>query len=72
MDSIKKAVSGNHTSKPVDHNQKDYGDKGLDSIERKAGQDPNKLRQINEKVTDSVRGAFEKSTGKKVPEKVSN
>ncbi|KAF2225233.1 hypothetical protein BDZ85DRAFT_259866 [Elsinoe ampelina] len=73
MDAIKKAVSGQPSgSKPVDPNQKDYGDKGLDSLERRAGQNPDKLRSVNEKVTDSARGAFEKATGKKVPDKVSN
>ncbi|KAG8629347.1 hypothetical protein KVT40_003212 [Elsinoe batatas] len=73
MDAIKKAVSGHSSgSKPVDPNQKDYGDKGLDSLERRAGQNPDKLRSVNEKVTDSARGAFEKATGKKVPDKVSN
>jgi len=41
-------------------------------MEKKFGQDPNKLRSVNEKVSDSARGMFEKSSGKKVPEKFSN
>lgn len=36
---------------------------GLDSLERKEGQDPSKLRSVNEKVTDTARGMFEKATG---------
>ncbi|KAI4730645.1 hypothetical protein E4T49_01437 [Aureobasidium sp. EXF-10728] len=60
--------------------QEDYVDKvralmfpnGLDSLEKKQGQDPNKLRSVNEKVTDTARGMFEKATGKNVPDKVSN
>lgn len=36
---------------------------GLDSLEKKQGQDPNKLRSVNEKVTDTARGMFEKATG---------
>ncbi|CAD0100521.1 unnamed protein product [Aureobasidium mustum] len=45
---------------------------GIDSLEKKQGQDPNKLRSVNEKVTDTARGMFEKATGKNVPDKVSN
>ncbi|THV96911.1 hypothetical protein D6D19_01997 [Aureobasidium pullulans] len=52
--------------------KEDYVDKGLDSLEKKQGQDPNKLRSVNEKVTDKARGMFEKATGKNVPDKVSN
>ncbi|KAI9712877.1 MAG: hypothetical protein M1812_006746 [Candelaria pacifica] len=55
---------------------RDYLDKGLDSIEKKYGgakfQDPNKNRAMNEKITDKIRSVFEKMTGKKVPAKVSN
>jgi hypothetical protein len=36
---------------------------GIDSLEKKQGQDPNKLRSVNEKVTDTARGMFEKATG---------
>lgn len=32
--------------------------------------DPQKSRGMNEKITDSARGMFEKATGKNVPEKV--
>ncbi|KAI4817292.1 hypothetical protein E4T44_09821 [Aureobasidium sp. EXF-8845] len=52
--------------------KEDYLDKGIDSLEKKQGQDPNKLRSVNEKVTDTARGMFEKATGKNVPDKVSN
>ncbi|TKA22339.1 hypothetical protein B0A50_08158 [Salinomyces thailandicus] len=58
--------------------KQDYGDKGLEAVEKKVGQstghqvDPNKMRGTNEKVTDKARGMFESSTGKNVPDKVSN
>lgn len=41
-------------------------------LEKKSGQDPNKFRSTNEKVTDAARGMFEKVTGKHVSDKVSN
>lgn len=44
----------------------------MDFAEKKAGQDPSKLRQVNEKVTDTARGMFEKATGKNVSSKISN
>ncbi|KAG9596092.1 hypothetical protein KCU97_g4932, partial [Aureobasidium melanogenum] len=47
---------------PAAGGQEDYVDKGLDSLERKEGQDPSKLRSVNEKVTDTARGMFEKAT----------
>ncbi|KAF2707382.1 hypothetical protein K504DRAFT_458819 [Pleomassaria siparia CBS 279.74] len=56
--------------------QKDYLDKALDAAEKKfggsMGANPDKNRKINEKITDSIRGFFEKVTGKKVPAKFSN
>ncbi|KAF2846032.1 hypothetical protein T440DRAFT_472187 [Plenodomus tracheiphilus IPT5] len=56
--------------------KEDYLDKGLDAAEKKyggsAGQDSQKNRGVNEKITDGARGAFEKATGKDVPDKVSN
>ena len=42
-------------------------------MEKKFGQgkvDPQKQRATNEKVTDGIRGQFEKMTGKHVPDKV--
>jgi len=48
----------------------DYGDKGLDFIEKKSGHSMG--RSTNEKITDGARGMFEKATGKNVPEKYSN
>ncbi|KAF1988167.1 hypothetical protein K402DRAFT_373900 [Aulographum hederae CBS 113979] len=56
----------------------DYVDKALDAVEKKAGQmsghnvDSNKMRGTNEKITDKLRAWFEKTTGKKLPSKVSN
>ncbi|KAF2011719.1 hypothetical protein BU24DRAFT_466398 [Aaosphaeria arxii CBS 175.79] len=61
---------------PANANNKDYLDKGLESAEKKFGgawgQNTEKNRGINEKITDGARGLFEKATGKKVPNKVSN
>lgn len=48
------------------HHQLTLTPSGLDAAENKFGQgkvDPNKQRGMNEKVTDGVRGAFEKATG---------
>ncbi|KAJ5733613.1 hypothetical protein N7493_002399 [Penicillium malachiteum] len=58
----------------------DYLDKeiqGLDTLESKFGGgkvDPHssKMRETNEKITDTAREKFESLTGKKVPEKFSN
>lgn len=36
---------------------------GLDSVEKKFGADPSKLRDTNEKVTDAGRQQFESRTG---------
>jgi len=48
----------------------DYGDKGLDFIEKKSGHTLG--RDTNEKITDGARGLFEKATGKQVDPKYSN
>ncbi|KAE9406916.1 hypothetical protein BT96DRAFT_987174 [Gymnopus androsaceus JB14] len=48
----------------------DYGDKGLDMLEKKEGM--NLSRSTNEKITDTAREGFEKVTGKEVPSKWSN
>ena len=49
---------------------------GLDAAEKKYGgkwgQDPQKDRAVNEKITDTARGVVEHATGKHVPEKMSN
>ncbi|EDU49359.1 hypothetical protein Ptr902_10137 [Pyrenophora tritici-repentis] len=56
--------------------REDYLDKGLDAAEKKwggsAGQNTEKNRGVNEKITDSASSMFEKATGKDVPDKVSN
>lgn len=36
---------------------------GLDSVEKKYGADPSKLRDTNEKITDAGRQQFESRTG---------
>lgn len=48
----------------------DYGDKGLDFIEKKTGYTQD--RNTNEKITDGARDLFEKATGKTVDPKWSN
>lgn len=48
----------------------DYGDKGLDFIEKKTGHTLG--RDTNEKITDGARGLYEKATGNKVDPKYSN
>jgi len=50
--------------------KEDYVDKALDAGEKKFGMKSD--RNMNEKITDGARGLFEKATGKKVPDKVSN
>lgn len=67
--------SHSHSHNTTD--QRDYVDKGLDSLEKKFGGgkiDPNssKMRSTNEKITDGAREKFESMTGKKVPHKISN
>ncbi|PYI35019.1 hypothetical protein BP00DRAFT_454244 [Aspergillus indologenus CBS 114.80] len=54
------------------NNQEDYVDKGVDNIESRFGADPQKLRSTNEKATDFARNKFESSTGRNVPDKISN
>ncbi|KAB8292890.1 hypothetical protein EYC80_007256 [Monilinia laxa] len=50
--------------------KEDYGDKGLDFIEKKAGH--NLTREQNEKITDGARGLYEKQTGNTINPKFSN
>ncbi|KAI4754341.1 hypothetical protein E4T52_13481 [Aureobasidium sp. EXF-3400] len=65
-------MSAPQQGNPAAGGQEDYLDKGMDALEKKQGQDPSKLRSVNEKVSDTGRGMFEKATGKNVPDKVSN
>jgi len=48
----------------------DYGDKGLDFVEKKTGHTLG--RNTNEKITDGARNMYEKATGKTVNPKISN
>ncbi|KAK7529855.1 uncharacterized protein J3D65DRAFT_672247 [Phyllosticta citribraziliensis] len=77
MDALKNKLSGSGSGSGTTQNtagnsaqKEDYVDKGLDSMEKKYGLPQN--RDTNEKITDAARGAFEKVTGKNVPDKVSN
>ncbi|OOO04890.1 hypothetical protein OAory_01112270 [Aspergillus oryzae] len=80
MDKLVSKLSGGSHSKDKEggsSNDKDYVDKGLDSIEKKFGggrinPDDPKVRQTNEKFTDGARSKFESMTGKHIPEKFSN
>ncbi|KAG9191786.1 hypothetical protein G6011_10520 [Alternaria panax] len=84
MDSItgnasQRSTSNDTSTTGVQQNQaqrEDYLDKGLDAAEKKfggaAGQDTERNRGVNEKITDGARNMFEKATGKDVPDKISN
>ncbi|KAF9059051.1 hypothetical protein BDP27DRAFT_1239610 [Rhodocollybia butyracea] len=49
------------TSNTGANQNEDYGDKGLDFLEKKSGHTLN--RNTNEKITDGARNQFEKMTG---------
>ncbi|KAH8424432.1 uncharacterized protein LDX57_002183 [Aspergillus melleus] len=69
------STGGGESGGSGSNNQKDYLDNAVDSAERKFGGgkiDPDKMRDTNEKITDTARERFEGATGKKVPEKFSN
>ncbi|KAJ5512268.1 hypothetical protein N7463_001820 [Penicillium fimorum] len=76
MDFIKKAVSsagGNHEDKPDQNNTQqsdDYVDKAFAAGVKKSGY--NLDRNMQEKITDGAREAYEKATGKQVSDKISN
>ncbi|KAF2267641.1 hypothetical protein CC78DRAFT_577023 [Lojkania enalia] len=79
MDQLNKITGSSNqaTNNPssASNQNEDYLDKGLDAVEKKFGgswgQDTEKNRAMNEKITDGARNMFEKATGKEVPEKVS-
>lgn len=76
MDALKKAASkvsggsGSSNQQAGGAGKEDYVDKAFDAGVKKSGY--NIDRQQQEKITDAGRGAFEKSTGKTVPDKFSN
>ncbi|KAI1499080.1 hypothetical protein F5X99DRAFT_411403 [Biscogniauxia marginata] len=79
MDALKNLVGGNKSGAGTGNtNQQqtaggqkpDIGDKVADFVSKKAG--VNTTPSNREKVTDSIRGAYEKSTGSKVNPKFSN
>ncbi|KAF2433723.1 hypothetical protein EJ08DRAFT_694208 [Tothia fuscella] len=59
----------NNPNAPVGQKD-DYGDKALSMGQKKLGMKENKA--LNEKITDTLRGFYEKFTGKKVSSKISN
>ncbi|KAJ4332883.1 hypothetical protein N0V87_008013 [Didymella glomerata] len=69
-------MNANDNNNAAAGQKEDYVDKGLDAAEKKyggsMGQDPQKNRATNEKITDGARNMFEKATGKNVPDKFSN
>ncbi|CRJ81845.1 hypothetical protein BN1723_014217 [Verticillium longisporum] len=59
------------TQQPQQQQQTDdYGDKAFAALAAKTGYSLG--RDTQEKITDAGRGAFEKASGQKVPEKFSN
>ncbi|KAK5989451.1 hypothetical protein PT974_10970 [Cladobotryum mycophilum] len=83
MDFIKKAAGGGstqnqgvqgtqaqNTTTGTGQNQDDYVDKAFGMAAKKSGH--NVDRNTQEKITDAGRAAYEKATGKNVPDKVSN
>lgn len=78
MDKITSKLGGGSSgqSKNASGQNEDYLDKGLDSVEKKYGgswgQNTEKNRATNEKITDTIRDKFESTTGKNVPDKFSN
>ncbi|KNG89703.1 hypothetical protein ANOM_002324 [Aspergillus nomiae NRRL 13137] len=77
MDKLASKLGGGHKHGAGGAQNEDYVDRGLDSLETKYGHgkiDPHnpKVRQTNERITDSARNKFETATGKHVPSKISN
>ncbi|KAB8264905.1 hypothetical protein BDV32DRAFT_144939 [Aspergillus pseudonomiae] len=77
MDKLASKLGGGHKHGAGGVQNEDYVDRGLDSLENKYGHgkiDPHnpKVRQTNERITDSARNKFESATGKHVPSKISN
>ncbi|GIJ88069.1 hypothetical protein Asppvi_006985 [Aspergillus pseudoviridinutans] len=69
------SASANQTQGQPQGQREDYVDRGLDYAEQRVGGgkvDSAKMRSTNEKITDTAREKFEKATGRKVPEKISN
>ncbi|PSN62792.1 hypothetical protein BS50DRAFT_129461 [Corynespora cassiicola Philippines] len=70
------SFSNNSSGSSANNQNKDYVDKGLEAVEKKYGgewgQNTEKNRAMNEKITDGARNMFEKATGKNVPDKISN
>ncbi|KAK7739739.1 hypothetical protein SLS53_005709 [Cytospora paraplurivora] len=63
-------TSGANTTNSGAATQEDYVDKAFDFGAKKSGHSVN--RSTAEKITDGGRNLFEKATGKKVSDKVSN
>ncbi|KAM0327055.1 hypothetical protein ACHAQA_006178 [Verticillium albo-atrum] len=75
MDFIKKATGSGSADKEQSAGQasggnQDYADKAFDFASKKSGQ--NLDRNTQEKITDGGRSAYEKATGSKVSDKISN
>ncbi|KAL0259909.1 hypothetical protein SLS55_005652 [Diplodia seriata] len=69
-------LGSSSNNKASGNQNEDYLDKGLDAAEKKwggsMGEDTQKHRAVNEKITDGIRDKFESATGKDVPDKFSN
>ncbi|RDW84831.1 hypothetical protein BP6252_02421 [Coleophoma cylindrospora] len=64
------ATTNNNAAGGAANTNEDYGDKGLDFLEKKTGHTMG--RDTNEKITDGARNLYEKATGSKVDPKYSN
>ncbi|KAF1984540.1 hypothetical protein K402DRAFT_395559 [Aulographum hederae CBS 113979] len=62
--------TGGSSSTGNNAGKEDYVDKGLDALEKKTGY--SQSRETNEKMTDGARDLYEKQTGSKVSDKISN
>ncbi|KAG7114643.1 hypothetical protein HYQ46_011914 [Verticillium longisporum] len=75
MDFIKKVTKSGSADKGATGDQaaagnQDYADKAFDFASKKSGH--NIDRNTQEKITDGGRSAYEKATGSKVSDKISN
>ncbi|KAI1640823.1 hypothetical protein F4809DRAFT_353837 [Biscogniauxia mediterranea] len=76
MDALKNMVgkksesTGTQQQQGSTQQKSDFGDKAAEFMSKKAG--VNTTADQREKATDSLRGAYEKSSGKQVNPKISN
>eukprot|EP00249_Psilotum_nudum_P036583 c8094_g1_i1 orf=74-316(+) len=64
------SAGATNAQQPADGQKEDYVDKGMDAVQKKFGFQQS--RETNERITDAGRDMYEKQTGKKVSDKISN